>query len=145
MKKTVQGNDTLNNNQSPPCQSWCHGLMFFIHKFLRFFLLLLLQHRGKLTITHDHLFLLLQIIHLLLFKLLHHKGELSISGDICVVFWWDRDGNSDYNFCGELIYHLFGMDLLRSIFDRQFRKVVLLMLQQCGNTLTSYMGRWCAM
>ena len=33
---------------------------------------------------------------------------------------------------GELIYHLFGTDFLWSIFDRQFRKVALLVLQQCS-------------
>ena len=34
-------------------------------------------------------------------------------------------------YLGELIQHLFGTDLLRSIFDRQFQKFVILVLQQC--------------
>ena len=61
--------------------------------FYDFVLLLLLNHSSKLAIPHDHLFLILHILHLVLFKSLQHQGELSISGDIRVVFWWDRDGN----------------------------------------------------
>ena len=70
-----------------------HGPLFFLHQFLRFVLLLLLYHSGKLVIPHDHVFLLLQILHLVLFKSLQRQGELSISGDIRVVLWWARDGN----------------------------------------------------
>ena len=50
---------------------------------------------------------------------------------------------------GELIYHLFGTDLLRSIFDRQFWKVVLLVLEKCskdciviGGRSKPYVDRW---
>ena len=50
---------------------------------------------------------------------------------------------------GELIYHLFGTDLLRSISDRQFRKFVLLVLQQCsedcvviGGSSKPFVDRW---
>ena len=46
-----------------------------------------------------------------------------------------------YNYLGDLIYHLFGTDLLRSIFDRQFQKVVLLVLQQCGKDCVVIGGR----
>ena len=42
---------------------------------------------------------------------------------------------------GDPIYHLFGTDLLRSIFNRQFRKVVLLVLQQCSNACIFIGGR----
>ena len=38
--------------------------------------------------------------------------------------------NASWAYMGDLIYHLFGTYFLRSIFDRQFRKVVLLVLQQ---------------
>ena len=37
-----------------------------------------------------------------------------------------------YHSIGELIYHLFRTDLLQSIFDRQFKNVFLIMLQQCS-------------
>ena len=94
----VQGKEKLNEKQSLPCWRWWHGLLFFLHRFLRFVLLLLLHHSGKLAITHDHLFLLLQILHLVLFKLLQLQGKLRISGDSRVVFWWDRDGNCRISF-----------------------------------------------
>ena len=42
---------------------------------------------------------------------------------------------------GELIYHFFGTDLLRSIFDRNFRKSVLLVLQQCSKDCVVIGGR----
>ena len=67
--------------------------MFFLHRFLRLVLLLLLHHIGKLAIPHDHVLLLLQILHLVLFKSLQRQGELSTYGDIRVVFWWARYGN----------------------------------------------------
>ena len=58
---------------------------------------------------------------------------LSSSGIEIVItachYWW------------ELIYHLFGTDLLRSIFGRQFQKVVLLILQQCGKYFFVIGGR----
>ena len=80
LKKMVQGKDTLNKKQSPPCWRWWHGPLFFIHRYLRSVLLLLLYHSGKLAIPHDHLFLHLQILHLVLFKSLQLQGKLSISG-----------------------------------------------------------------
>ena len=42
---------------------------------------------------------------------------------------------------GELIYHLFGTDLLRYIFNPQFRKVFLLMLQICSEGCIAVGGR----
>ena len=107
LKKVLQGKDTLNNKKSPSCWHWCHGPLSFLHIFLRFFLLLILQHSGKLTIPHDNVFLFLHILHLALFKFLHHKVELIISGDIHVVFGWARDRNRAYCFWGHLIYHFF--------------------------------------
>ena len=46
-----------------------------------------------------------------------------------------------YHSWGDLIYYFFGTDLLQSIFDRQFRRVVLLVLQQCGNDCIVIGGR----
>ena len=42
---------------------------------------------------------------------------------------------------GELIYHFFGTDLLRSIFNRQFRKVFLLMLKKIRKDCIVISGR----
>ena len=39
---------------------------------------------------------------------------------------------------GELIYHFFGTNFLQSIFDRHFRKVFLLVLQQCSTRRTNF-------
>ena len=83
----------MNKKQSLPCRSWCHGLLFFLRLILRFVLLLLLHHSGKLVIPRDHLSLLLQIFHLIHFNSLQFQGKLSISGDSFGVFWWDIDGN----------------------------------------------------
>ena len=47
-----------------------------------------------------------------------------------------------YHSWGEFIYHLFGTYLLRSVFDRQFRKFVLLVLQQRNNDCGVISGRW---
>ena len=46
-----------------------------------------------------------------------------------------------YHSRGKLIYHSFRMDLLRSIFDRNFNKIVLLVLQQCGADCIAIGGR----
>ena len=50
-----------------------------------------------------------------------------------------------YDSRGELIYHLFGTDLLRSIFVLfsavSFKKVVLVVLQQCGEDCVVIGGR----
>ena len=94
----VQVKDTLNKNQSLTCRCWWHGPLFFLHRFLRLVLLLLLYHSGKITIPHYHLFLLLQILHLVFFKSLQRQVELSISLDSCVVLWWARDGNRRLSF-----------------------------------------------
>ena len=42
---------------------------------------------------------------------------------------------------GELISHFFGTDMLQSIFDRQFRKKILLVLQQCSKDFVVIGGR----
>ena len=129
----VQGKDALNKNQSLPCWRWCHGPLFFFHWFLRFVLLLLLHHSGKLAIPRDHL---LQILYLILFKSLQHQGKLSISGDIRVVFWWARDGNRRLSFLGisdlPFVRNGFVTIYFQPIFDCRFRNVVLLVLQQYG-------------
>ena len=142
----VQGKDTLNKKQSLPCQRWWYGPLFFIHIFLCLVLLLLLYHNGKIAIPHHHLFLLLQILHLILFKLLQRQGKLSISGYIRVVFWWARDGNLHLSFLkrADLPFFLnrFVAIYFWPIFVRQFRKVVLLVLQQCGDDRVVIGGRW---
>ena len=46
-----------------------------------------------------------------------------------------------YHSWGNLIYHLFETDLLRLIFDCQFQKVVLLVLQQFGDDFVITSGR----
>ena len=85
------------------------------------FFLLLLHNSGKLSITHDHLFLLLHIMHLILSKSLQRQGEISISGRADMPF--------------------FRTDFLQPIFDRQFRKFVLLVLQQCREDCVVIGGR----
>ena len=109
LKKQVQVKYTLNEKHSLPCWRWCHVPLCFLHRFLRFVLLLMWYRSVKLAIPHYYMFLLLKIIHLVLFNSLQHQGDLVISG--------------------KLIYHLFVTDLLQSIFDRHFRKFVLLVLQ----------------
>ena len=49
--------------------------------------------------------------------------------------------NASWASLGELIYHLFVTGLLRSIFDCQSRKVVLLVLQQCSEDYVFIGGR----
>ena len=126
LKKKVQGKDTMNEKQRIPCRYWCHGTLFFLHKFLRFVLLLMLENSGKLTIIHDNLFPLFQTLHL-----------------------FRCSANASWESMGDLIYHFFGTDLLRSIFDQNFRKVVLLMLQKCsyycvvlGDMLKPFIDIW---
>ena len=146
LKKMVQGKETMKNNQIIPCRRWWNGLMFFIHRFMRLVLLLMLYHSGKIAITHYHLFLLLHILHLILFKLLQRQGSLSISGDSRVVFWWARDGNrrlsllkrADLPFVRNRFFAIY----FWPIFVRQFRKFVLLVLQQCGDDCVVIGGRW---
>ena len=146
LKKMVQGKDTLNNNQSLTCQSWWHGLLLFLHKFLRFVLLLLLHYSGKIAIPHYHMFLLIQILHLVLFKLLQRQGELSISGDIHVVFWWARYVNCRLSFLkrSDLPFVRNGSVAIYfwPIFVRRFRKFILLVMQQCGDDCVFISGRW---
>ena len=141
LKKMVQRKDTLNEKQSFPCWSWCHGPLLFIHQFLRFVLLLILHYSRKIVIPNYHLLLLLQVLHPVLFKSLQLQGELGISGDRRVVLWRARDGNRRHNSWGYMIYHLFGTDMLQSILNRQFQKVVLLVLQQCSKDWVVIGGR----
>ena len=146
LKKIVQGKYTMNKNQRLSCWHWWHGLLFFLHQFLRLVLLLLLYHSGKIFVPHYHLFLLLQILHLVLFNLLQRQCELSISGDSRVVFCWDKDGNHRLSFLRRadipFVRNGFVMIYFQPIFDRQFRKVVLLVLQQCGDDCVVIGGRW---
>ena len=104
---------------------------------MRLVLLLLLYHGGKIAIPHDHVFLLLHILHLVLFKLLQRQGGLGISGDIHIAFWWVRDGNRRLSLGKRADLPFFKNRFVAiyfwPIFVRQFRKVVLLVLQQCGN------------
>ena len=146
LKIMVQGKYTLNNNQSLPCQRWWHGTQFFLHRFLRLFLLFLLCHSGKIAIPHYHMFLLLQILHLILFDSPQRQRELSISVDSRVVFWWARYGNICLSFLKRadppFVWDRFVAIYFWPIFVRQFRKVVLLVLQQCGNDCVIISGRW---
>ena len=91
--KIVQGKGTLNKKQSLPCRRLFHGALLFLHRFMRFVLLLLLYHSGKLSTPHDNMLLLLQIAWMKNFESLQRQGELIISGDSHGVFQWDRDGN----------------------------------------------------
>ena len=145
LNKMLQGKETTNEKQSLPCRRWCHSLLFFLHKFLRFVLLLLFHNSGKLAIPCDHVFLLLYIMHFFLFKSLQRQGELSISGDSWVVFWWDRDGNRRLSFLRRanlpFVRNGFVEIYFRPIFGRQFRKVFLVVLQQCGKYCVIIGGR----
>ena len=85
-------------------------IRFFLHRFLRFVIIFMLHKIVKIDIPHDNFFLLLHIIHPFLFKLLQHQGDLTISGRANLPF--------------------FGTDLLWYIFDCQFWKIVLILLQQ---------------
>ena len=117
----VQGDDTLNKKQSRPCRHLCPGLLLFLNHFFCFFLLLLLNHSGKLAIPHDHILLLVQNIHCVLFNSMQDQVNMSISVDIHIVFWWAIYGNRSYHSWGDLIYLLFGTDFLQSIFNRYFQ------------------------
>ena len=136
----------MNKKQSLTCQRWCHGPVFFLHQFMRFVLLLLLHHSGKLAIPYDHLFLFLQIMHLVLFNFLKLQGKLIISVDTRIVFWWARDGNKRLPFLRiadlPFVPNIFVAIYFWPIFDCQFLKVVLLMLQQCRNDCVVIGGRW---
>ena len=146
LKKMVQGKDTLNKNQSLTCQHWWNGPLFFIRRFLRLVLLLLLYHSGKIVIPHYHIFLFIHILHLVLFKLLQPQGELSISGYIRVVFWWYIYGNHRLSFMKRdglpFVRNGFVAIYFWPIFVRQFRKVFLLVLQKCGDDWVVIGGRW---
>ena len=66
----------------------------------------------------------------------------SFSSRFCRSYSSSRiSAKESWAYLGELIYHLFGTYLLRSIFDRQFRKVFLLMLQQCSKDFVVISGR----
>ena len=122
----VQVNDTLNNNQIPPPWRWWRGLMFFLHRFMRLVLHLMLYHSGKLTIPQDHVLLLLQILHLFLFKSLQRQSDLRISGDSRVVFWCARDGNRRLSFLRRadlpFVRNVFFCDLFLSYFHPSVSK-----------------------
>ena len=115
------------------------------NKFLRLVLLLLLYHSGKIAIPHDHLVLLLQILHLVLFNFVQLQGGMSISGDSCVVFWWARYGNHQLSFLKRAdlpsVWNGFVAIYFLPIFVHQFRKFVLLVLQQCGDDCINIGGR----
>ena len=112
---------------------------------MRFVFLLLLHHSGKLAIPYDHLFLFLQIMHLILFNLLQLQGELIISVDTRIVFWWARDGNKHLPFLRiadlPFVPNIFVAIYFRPIFYRQFRKVVLLVLQHYRDDCVIIDGR----
>ena len=112
---------------------------------MRLVLLLLLYHSVKIAIPNYHLFLLLQILHLILFKSLKRQGELGISGYGRVVFWWDVYGNRRQSFLKiadlPFVRNGFFVIYFRPIFVRQFRNIVLLVLQQCGNDCVVIGGR----
>ena len=145
LKKMVQGNQTLNKNQSLPCRRWLYGPMYFLNLFLRLVLLLLLYHSVKISIPHYHMFLLLHILHLFLFKLLQSLGEMSISGDSHVVLWWARDGNRRISFLKRadlpFVLNRFVAIYFWPISVHQFWNVVLLVLQQCGDGCVIIGGR----
>ena len=136
----------MNKNQSISCRRWWHGLLFFLYKFPHLVLLLLLYHSGKIAIPHYHLFLLLHILHLVIFKSLKRQGELHISGDIRVVFWWDRYVNSRLSFLNRsylpFIQNGFVAIYFWPIFVRQFRNFVLLVLQQFSDDFVVIGCRW---
>ena len=134
----VQEKDTLNKKQSLPCWSWCHGPLFFLRWFLRFVLIFLLHHSGKITILRNRLFLLLQILNLIIFKLLQRQGDLNTSGDIRAVFSWDRDGYHHLSFMRRSDLPFFWNRFVAIFFYHYFQKVVLLVLQQCVWGLRSY-------
>ena len=131
----VQGNDTLNEKQSLTCRRWCHtnfcasyssccciivakypSLMIICYFFSRFCTSSYLS-----CCSSKESWTSLEIAALSSCGL-----EMAISA---------------YNSWGELIYHFFGTDLLQSIFDRKFQKVVLLVLQQCGADCIVICGR----
>ena len=58
----------------------------------------------------------------------------SYSSSFCII-------KVSWAYLGELIYYLFVTDLLRSIFDRQFLKVVFLVLKQCSKDCIVIGGR----
>ena len=66
----------------------------------------------------------------------------SFSSIFCTLYSSSRwSAKARWEYMGELIYHFFGTYFLRSIFDRQFRKVVLLVLQQCSKDCVVIGGR----
>ena len=73
-------------------------------------------------------------------------SELSISGDSRVVFWWDRYGNHRLSFLKRaglpFFQNGFAAIYFGTIFIRQFRKVVILVLQKCGDYFIVIDGRW---
>ena len=135
-EKMVQGQEIMNKKKILPYWRWCHGVLLFLHRFMRFFLLLMLHHSDKIAIPHDHLFLILLILHLFLFKLDQLQGKLIISEDSRIVFWWDIIGNRRLLLLrsADLPYFWNGFVVIYfwPIFKHQFQKVVLFVLQQFG-------------
>ena len=91
------------------------------------------------------MFLLLQILHLVLFKSLRRQGKLSIYGNNRVAFWWARDGNRRLSFLRRADLPFFQNGFVATyfwpFFDRQLRKVILLVLQPCGEDCVVIGGR----
>ena len=141
----VHGKDTLNKNQSLTCWNWWHRPLLFLHRFLHLVLLLLLYHSGKIAIPNYHMLLLLHILNPVLLKSLQPQGKLSISWDICVVFWWDRYVNCRLLFLKRADLPFFRNGFIAIYFwpnfVHQFRKVVLLVLQQCNDDCVIIGGR----
>ena len=117
LNKMVQVKDTLKKNQGLPCWSWWHSPLFFIHQFMRLFLLLLLYHSGK-SPSFIIICSFLSILCSLSSSILCSANESWLSMEI---FAFSSVGlemeMSAYNSWRYLICHLLGTDFLRYIFD----------------------------
>ena len=82
----------------------------------------------------------------MLFKSLQRQGKLSISGDIHIVFCWYGDGSIRLSFPKRsdlpFVRNGFVAIYFWHIFVRQFRIIVLLVMQQCINDCVVIGGRW---
>ena len=110
--KMVQGKDALNEKKIIPCRRWRRGMLFFIHRFLRFVPILLWHHSRKLSIPHDNVssfsrFCTSSSSSHYSTKSIWASLEISMlsSGGIEMAI-------AAYNSRGMLIYHLLWMDLL---------------------------------
>ena len=115
--KMVQGKDTLNENQSLLCWRWCHGPLLFLRQFLRFVLLLLWHHSGYLPSLMIICYLLSRFCTSSYSSCCSAKASWA-SLDIAALSssGTDMEIAADHSW-GDVIYHLFVMYLLRSIFD----------------------------